>query len=51
MTRIAFTTVLILTVLLAPLCGQQTGRLGPEDGLLSVTVDGKQGLSTSPVGW
>ena len=44
MTRIAFTTVLISTVLLAPLHGQRTGRLGPEDGLLSVTVDGKQGF-------
>src|SRR3954463_5996647 len=43
MTRIAFTTVLISTVLLAPLRGQQTGRLGPADGLLSVTVDGKHG--------
>jgi len=44
MTRIAFSTVLLTTALLAPLGAQPTGRLGPKDGLLAVTVDGKQGF-------
>lgn len=44
MARIAFSAVLITTALLVPLRGQQTGRLGPEDGLLAITVDGKTGF-------
>jgi len=44
MTRIAFSTVLLTTALLAPLRAQQTRRLGPEDGLLVVSVEGKDGF-------
>ncbi len=47
MTRIAFNAALLATALLAvSVRAQQTSpvRLGPEDGLLGVTVDGKHGF-------
>jgi hypothetical protein len=47
MIRIAFNSALLTTALLAASVGaQQTNsrRLGPADGLLSVTVDGKHGF-------
>jgi hypothetical protein len=47
MTRIAFNAALIATALLAVSVRAQQpspGRLGPEDGLLGVTVDGKHGF-------
>lgn len=47
MTRIAFNAALLATALLVVSVRAQPtnpGRLGPEDGLLIVTVDGKHGF-------